>query len=258
MIRFVEPVSAPAVPGGQPIETAPPDIPFAWVSAAALLLKDAREYVACAPTCPGKGRDADLCECGAIAYLDRAEALVAALKGGTEALTDQAATYRHQIGDLLRLTGQTDTTSTIPASPLSRFATPDHVVAEMWKHTPKPADAPDAAPLWLYEAMDKALSILGVAALCNHVATVHNTSANVPQTEALTCPTKLLMRIGMLAGLIRHIRPGHPMTRDITDGLVSDANHILRELAVMGIEHPGVSDSEAQAMRSAARANSQP
>jgi len=98
-----------------------------------------------------------------------------------------------------------------------------------------------------HRALD--LSDADAAALANHVATVHNTSANVPQTEALTCPTKLLMRVGMLAGLIRHIRPGHPMTRDITDGLVSDANHILRELAVMGVEHPGVSDSEAQAMR---------
>ena len=53
-----------------------------------------------------------------------------------------------------------------PASPSARFATPDAVAAELWRHLPrhhdiwKSVETHTAPPLWLYEAMDKALTLL--------------------------------------------------------------------------------------------------
>ena len=62
---------------------------------------------------------------------------------------------------------------------------------------------------------------------------------------------KLLQRAGILSGVARHIKGGKPMTKDVADMLSADANHILRELAALGISHCGISDTEAAALRSA-------
>lgn len=84
-------------------------------------------------------------------------------------------------------------------------------------------------------------------------ATVHNVwhamyCAAPPAPPENDRLRKLLMRAGMLAGLVRHMRPGNPMTTEVVEPMVQDATHILRELAIMGVQHAGCSDAEVRAL----------
>jgi hypothetical protein len=91
------------------------------------------------------------------------------------------------------------------------------------------------APGWLMEAWDVDKGALRVFAM-GDMAPVDDRIA------------KLLMRSGMLASLVRYIQPGKPMTREVVAQLVEDAQHILREVAELGVRHAGVTDAQHEAL----------
>lgn len=66
---------------------------------------------------------------------------------------------------------------------------------------------------------------------------------------------QMLQRAGMMAALVRLIQPGRPMSREVVDNIVPPANRFLRDLAVMGLRHAGVTDAEMEQLAEEGRAD---